>query len=416
MHLYPIMKWISTILVLVTTICYLYQVVYLILPLIMKRKPLNGNKPTRYAILIAARNEEPVISHLLDSINAQDYPKELITTYVVADNCTDNTAKVAEEHGARVFQRFNKQQVGKGYAISYLIEQIRTQVGLEHYDAFLIFDADNLLEKDYVRQINKVCSSGYEAFCGYRNTKNYGSNWLSASYGLWYLHDSTHLNQSRMLLGTSCAVNGTGFGFTTKLLEKVGGWNFFTLTEDIEFATWCATHGIVVGYSHDAILYDEQPTSFKVSTRQRTRWVQGGIQVSCRYSKDLLKGLLRGGRTSYASFETATLSMWGYGMSSLTFCTVLAVAFLSERWGGVALTFGWAILGSYCSMFLMGALTAATEWKRIHATTAQKILSLFAFPIFMMTYAPITLMAFFKKFEWTPVPHTVAISTAELHQ
>lgn len=416
MHLYPIMKEISTVLVILTSICYFYQLVYLILPLIVKPKPLKGNKANRYAILIAARNEESVISHLLDSINAQDYPKELITTYVVADNCTDHTAKIAEAHGARVFQRFNKEKVGKGYAINYLIEQIRTKVGLDQYDAFLIFDADNLLETDYVRQINKVCSSGYEAFCGYRNTKNYGSNWISASYGLWYLHDSTHLNRSRMLLGTSCAVNGTGFGFTTELLKKVGGWNFFTLTEDIEFATWCATHGIKVGYCHDAILYDEQPISFQVSIRQRTRWAQGGIQVSFRYAKDLLKGLLRGGRTTYASFETATLSIWGYGLASLTFCCVLVSALLADHWGGVVEVLGPALAGSYCSMFLIGALTAATEWKRIRATTKQKILSLFAFPIFMMSYAPITMMAFFKKFEWAPVPHTVAISTAELHQ
>ena len=56
--------------------------------------------------------------------------------------------------------------------------------------------------------MNKIVSDGYEAFTGYRNTKNFGDNWLTSGYGIWYLHDSAHLNQSRMLLGTTCAVTG----------------------------------------------------------------------------------------------------------------------------------------------------------------------------------------------------------------
>lgn len=271
MTVYTILKGLSLFLVTLTTICYLYQIVYLIVPFFEKRRKHKPVRLHRFAILIAARNEEAVLPHLLESIRNQGYPAELLDTYVVADNCTDRTAEVARAHGAQVFQRFNKQQVGKGYALNFLLQQIDGNVGLDQYDAFLVFDADNLLEPDYVSQINQTCSDGYEAFCGYRNTKNFGGNWLSAGYGIWYLHDSTHLNRSRMMLGTTCAVTGTGFGFTRALLERCGGWHFFTLTEDIEFNTWCATHGVRIGYCHDAILYDEQPESFRQSWRQRTR-------------------------------------------------------------------------------------------------------------------------------------------------
>lgn len=416
MTLYSILHPISLFLVALTTLCYLYQVVYLVLPFFLKRKPHKLPKATRYAVLIAARNEEAVLPHLLDSIAAQDYPKSLVTTYVIADNCTDRTAEVAQAHGARVFVRFNKTQVGKGYALNYLLEQIRLSGELEDYDAFLIFDADNLLEPDYITNINRVASDGCDAFCGYRNSKNFGSNWLSAGYGLWYLHDSTHMNRSRMLLGTTCAVSGTGFGFTRQLLEKMGGWNFFTLTEDIEFSAWCATRGVRVGYCHDAILYDEQPTSFRVSVKQRTRWVQGGMQVSVRYALDLLKGLFKGGWTSYASFETATMSLWGYGMAIISFGVSLLVTFLAGRWMGLAQAILVALLSAYLSLFAIGALTLATEHKRIKATFWQKVGSMFAFPIFMMSYAPIAMTALFRKFQWAPIEHTVAISTAQMQR
>ncbi|MBQ7801957.1 MAG: glycosyltransferase family 2 protein [Oscillospiraceae bacterium] len=405
---------ISLLLMLLTTVFYSYQIIYLLLPLVRGPKPPEPAPPKRYAILIAARNEEHVLPHLLDSIAAQTYPADRITTYVVADNCTDRTAEEAQAHGARVFRRFDTERVGKGYALSFLLDQIHTEGGLDRFDAFLVFDADNLLDKDYVNQINKLCAAGYPAFCGYRNTKNYGSGWLAAGYGLWYIHESAHLNRSRMALGTCCTVSGTGFGFTRQLLEEMGGWNYHTLTEDIEFSTWCATHGIRIGYCHDAILYDEQPTAFGVSIRQRTRWVQGGIQVSLRRAGDLLRGLLRGGMTAWASFEAITLSLWGYGMSAVSFSCTLLAAFLAGRWTGLATAVLAALVGGYVSMFAIGALTMATERRRVRATRAQKFRSLFTFPLFLFTYIPIALTAVFRKFEWTPIAHTCAISAAQL--
>ena len=414
MNLFQIVEILSTVLVVLTTICYFYQIVYLIASLILKDRPHKRERLHRYAILIAARNEEAVLPHLLDSIAAQDYPGHLIRTFVVADNCTDRTAELAQKHGATVFSRYNHTQVGKGYALNHLLSRIDETAGLSSFDAFLIFDADNLLEPDYVRQINRVASDGYDAFCGYRNSKNFGANWLSAGYGLWYLHDSVHMNGARMRLGITCAVNGTGFGFTRDLLERMGGWNFFTLTEDIQFTTWCATRGIRVGYCQDAILYDEQPTSLLVSIRQRTRWVQGGLQVSIRYAGDLLRGLCKGGRTAYASFETATLSLWGYGMSILSAGSVLMAAYLGGRWMGLAQAVLMGVFWAYISFFLIGALTMATEHRRIKTDLRGKVLALVGFPLFMLTYAPIALTAPFRKFQWLPIQHTNAIAAQEL--
>lgn len=404
----------STCLMLIIFACYSYQALYMVLPLFQKLRPEGSARCTRYAVLIAARNEEAVLPHLLQSIAGQDYPQDLITTYVIADNCTDNTAAVAAANGARVFQRFNTLQIGKGYALNHLLEQIRLSGELDQFDAFLIFDADNLLQRDYIRQINLVRSQGYEVFCGYRNSKNFGDSWVSSGHALWYLHESAHLNQSRMLLGNCCTVSGTGFGFTRQLLDRLGGWNFFTLTEDIEFRTWCATHSVTIGYSHDAVLFDEQPVTFSLSFRQRTRWIQGGIQVSLAYAGDYIRGILKGGHTGWASFECATGSLWGCCLSAFSFLTRMVAIAVSGHWAGLWAALVTALMTSYCSLFLMGLLTMVLEHRRIRATRTQKILSLFTYPLFLLSYLPITVAAIFRKRQWQPIAHTVALSLEEL--
>lgn len=411
------MRTLSLVLFILTSVCFFYQVLYLFLPLVLKRKSLQGDKLHRYAILIAARNEETVLPLLLDSIRKQDYPQELLTVFVVADNCTDNTAKVAQEYGARVFPRHNTQQIGKGYALDFLLSQIDATDGLDQYDCFLVFDADNLLQSDYLTQINKVRCAGYEAFCGYRNTKNFGSNWISSGYGLWYIHESTHLNRSRMGIGTGCAVSGTGFGFTRSVLAQTGGWKFFTLTEDLEFGAWCASQGIKIGYCHDAVLYDEQPLTFRQSWRQRTRWAQGGIQVSFRYIGRLLKGIFTGGSwISYTCFEITTLSLWGFIFAGL--CAVITTVTIGLHLGvsGVLWLMLLGIPISYLSTMLMGAWTLVMEWRRIKASRKDKLRSVFTFPFFMMTWLPITLAAPFQKFRWEPIYHTVAVSADSLSE
>ena len=410
MEPYELLRAVYAVMTVITSVCYFYQFAYLFLPLILRKKSCKKNLPNRYAILIAARNEEAVLPYLLQSIAAQDYTPELITTFVVADNCTDSTARIAREQGAVVYERFSKTHIGKGYALAHLLERIRRDYGPDRFDAYLIFDADNVLAPDYLRQMNRLCSAGYPAFCGYRNCKNFDGNWLSSAYGVWYLHDSEHLNHSRMLLGTCCAVNGTGFGFTARLLEEMGGWHFFTLTEDIEFSTWCATRGIRIGYCRDAVLYDEQPERFRVSWRQRTRWVQGGIQVSCKYGWKLLRGIFRGGYTGYACLETLTLSLWGCLFTGI--CCVLGFvsAYLSGGPSTLLNLLGIGLISSYLSLSGVGALTVLTQWQRIHAPAHKKLLSILFFPIFMLSYLPISLTALFRKFQWAPVEHKVTVS------
>ena len=166
--------------------CYAYQLVFVLIRFFVKDKKHTAKKQHKFAVLISARNESSVIANLLESIHAQHYPKELLDIIVVADNCTDNTADIARQHGATVYERFNHNQVGKGYALDYAFSQIEKSVGIDHYEGYFVFDADNILDENFVAEMNNVFDEGYNVLTSYRNSKNYDSNWISAGYALWF--------------------------------------------------------------------------------------------------------------------------------------------------------------------------------------------------------------------------------------
>lgn len=397
-------------------VCYLYQFFYIFVPFFMKDK---AHKPTvrhRLAVLISARNESQVIGLLLESLNRQTYPRESFTVFVVADNCTDNTAEIAKENGAVVYERFNTEKKGKGHALDYLYSQISKDYGDTHFDAYMVFDADNVLDPHYIEEMNKTFSDGYEVITSYRNSKNYGDNWISAGYALWFLRESEYLNHSRMLLNTSCAVSGTGFMFASKIMRETNGWKFFLLTEDIEFTVYNVVNGRKIGYAKDAVLYDEQPVTFAQSWRQRLRWAKGYLQVWGKFGGSLLKNL----------FSNKFSSCYDMTMTILPALIMSILTLVNSLVGIIAgLIFGWDILtilaslgctlwGIYATLWVIGAITVATQWKQIHCSAFKKIFYSFTFPLFMLTYLPIAITAIFKKVEWSPIVHSKAKNLAEI--
>ena len=217
-------KYINLIAGLLFFALYFYQFIYLLVPYIKKEEPHKPVKMHRYAVLISARNEENVISTLVDSIHRQSYPQELIDVYVIADNCTDKTAEMAQNAGAIVFVRNDMDNVGKGYALDYALHRIFKEKGEDFYDGFMVFDADNILDTDYIKSMNQTFSDGHRIITSYRNSTNYGTNWISAGYALWYIRESKFLNYSRMLLHTGCAISGTGFLVHKDVIKRIGGW------------------------------------------------------------------------------------------------------------------------------------------------------------------------------------------------
>ena len=400
---------------------YSYQFVYILVALFHKSTPEKGNGETHihnYAILIAARNESQVIAQLISSIQGQSYPQDNINIFVIADNCTDNTAEIARNAGAIVWERFNKNQVGKGYALDFLFSKIFESYPQNQFDGFFVFDADNLLDVNYIAEMNRIFNNGHKIITSYRNSKNYADNWLSAGYSLWFLRESKYMNNARMILETGCAISGTGFLVSLDIIKENGGWPFHLLTEDIEFSNHNAISGNRIAYCKSAIFYDEQPTTFRQSWNQRMRWAKGFYQVFGKYGASLIKTMFK--KRSFYAFDMFMTILPGMVLTSVTMSLNLIIIIL-----GLAIDFDissvinlfvTSLMTLYVLLFTIGSITVVTEWKMIHCRAFFKVAYLFTFPLFMLTYIPIAIVAMFtRRVEWKPIRHNSVTTPCGIH-
>ena len=224
------------------------------------------------------------------------------------------------------------------------------------------------------------------------------------------------------MCGTSCAVSGVLHLISAKLVEGMHGWDFHTLTEDIQFTTFCAVHGVRIGYA-PAEFFDEQPVTLKASIKQRMRWTKGFYQVLFTYGGQLLTSIGRHHR--FAAYDM--LMVVGPAMLISLVCllanvTFIAVGYLSHGFlatdaeltmcvGSVVMMLAYM----YGTFFFMGLITTLAERKHIHCRQAWRVVAnLFTFPIFMFTYIPLTVAALFLKVDWVPTPHDVSVSLEEV--
>lgn len=403
------------ILSIIFTVCYLYQFFYVFVGLFKKPIRFKAKKNHRYAVVICARNERRVIGNLIESVKHQTYPEDLVDVFVVADNCTDTTPEVARKAGAIVYERHNTEKVGKGYALDWFFKALDRDYADKGYEAFIIFDADNVLDPHFIEEMNGTFDAGYRIVTSYRNSKNYDHNWITAGYSLWFLREAKFLNNSRMQLGNSCAISGTGFLVSKEIIDANGGWIHHLLTEDIEFTTDSIIKGEKIGYCGDAILYDEQPTTFRQSYFQRLRWAKGFYQVFAKYSGRLLKGVFKGNFSCYDMLMTLMPAMLLTLVSIvLALCAIPVCASMQLDSFPMVKTLLETVLSFYLMFFLLGALTTITERKQIHCGKVKRVLYLFTFPLFMLTYIPISLIALFTKVEWKPIKHSVSITVDDI--
>ena len=386
----------------------LYQAVCIVISLFAKpikfpEAPMNK----RYAVLISARNEANVIGNLIDCLHSQTYPSELIDIWLVADNCTDNTAEVARNMGCHVIERFNKEQVGKGYALTYLLDQMNESGASDPYDAFFVFDADNKLDKHYIEEMNKGFQAGFKILTSYRNSVNLSDNWVSSGSALWFIRESRFVSASRMWLGNSCHAGGTGFMFSQEIMRRNNGWKFHLLTEDLEFTMDSVLHGDRIGYCGTAILYDEQPVTFAQSWRQRLRWSKGFLQVFRYYGPALIKRAVRERDFSAVDFTLLLCPFTVLGIARVLLGMLFAACgFVTWQSQLNSLT-GWTsgIVVSVIGMMGLAALTIVAERDHVGATNKELLAYVLAFPIYMLSYVPISFQAVFAKSEWKPIEH-----------
>lgn len=372
-------------------------------PVVFPNAPFDKH----FAVLISARNEERVVGNLINSIHDQTYPANMIDIWLVADNCTDKTADLARSLGCYVVERHDEQKIGKGYALTYLLDQIQNQGFAKKYDAYFVFDADNRLDKHYIEEMNKAFQSGFKILTSYRNSVNFSDNWVSSGSALWFIRESRFLNSSRMVFGSSCHVGGTGFMFSREIMERNNGWKFHLLTEDLEFSMDSVLHGDRIGYCGTAILYDEQPVTFKQSWRQRLRWSKGYLQVFRYYGPALITRALRERDFSAVDLTILicplTVLAVIRGVFGILFPALGFVTWTSQI-GELSDSIAVAVLG-LLALMVLAAITVLAERDKIGATNKELFAYCLSFPIFMLSYLPISFQAIFANPGWKPIEH-----------
>ena len=367
----------------------------------------------RFALVIAAHNEELVIGHVIDSLVNQNYPKKLYDIFVVADNCTDRTAAIARRHGAIVYKRFDVKNRGKGHALEWIFVQIYEMS--DKYDVISVFDADNIVSSNYLDEMNRQLCKGHKVVQGYIDSKNPYDSWITISYSIAFWLSNRIFQLPRYYLGLCCGLCGTGFCVDISILKKIG-WGATCLTEDLEFTMKLALNGMKVAWAHDAIVYDEKPLTLKQSWRQRKRWMQGHADCAARFLWPLFKRAFR--ESDLIAFDCA---VYLFQPIRFVFIGLISIMLWIQTFYPEApfytmqYVFPAAIWYIFIILqFLYGPLVVLAE----NRFDMRVLIGFIVYPFYCLTWVPITIQGFLSKNNkvWNHTQHTREITIKDLEK
>lgn len=379
-----------------------------------KEEPAEKYKPVkRFALIVAAHNEEKVIGHVVDSLSRQNYPKELYDIFVIADNCTDKTADIAKAHGAIVYKRVNLEKRGKGFALEWMFGKIYQMD--DKYDIISVFDADNLVSANFLPEMNKQLCKGHKVVQGYIDSKNPFDSWITCSYSIAFWMSNRVFQLARSYLGLSCGLCGTGFCIDLEVLKKIG-WGATCLTEDLEFTMKLAMNDMKVGWAHNAVVYDEKPLTLAQSWRQRKRWMQGHADCASRFLKPLFKKAFKD--ANLTAFDCAVYLFQPIRFIFIGLITVMLwiqTVFPQSPFYTLKYVFPTAVWYVFITLqFFYGPLIVMAEKK----FRLKIVLGFLIYPFYCLTWVPITIQGFMSKNNksWSHTSHTREISINDLEK
>lgn len=412
-------NWVIVALLCVSALLLLYKIFFHIYGLFPAKKFKQAKSQHKFAILVPARNESNVINSLLKSFSNCDYPKELFDIYVIVESEKDPTVEICKNYKNVVsFVRPNLDIKTKGGALDQIIKHLVNDGIAEQkgYDAYFVFDADNVIAPNFLSEMNKAFDEGYEFCLGYRNSKNWNDGWIASCSALTFSMINTFQNKCRARFTQNILVSGTGFYMSSRIINNLAGWPFYTLAEDVEISNYAVMHNIKATYNEYAEYFDEQPTNLKTSWNQRLRWVKGYSQVHKKYHKEMFKSALFSRENRICKFEFSIniipmlvpiASVFLY----IVFMLVLGFVGLGLKVPAVEyqtafINFGFACLGLYSFFFLYTMALLLAERKHINITFFNGVITCFMNPFFLAIYIPIFINSLFKKeVKWTQINH-----------
>lgn len=384
--------------------------------ILMRRNKIHliprGKKKIKTAILIPARNESKVISGLLDSLMRQTVKVNLKDVYVIIENKNDPTYKIVKEYGMNIFVRPTPERQRKGYALDECIQDILKK--RKHYDAYVIFDADNILKEDCLEKLYESYEKGYDLVSSYRNSKNGNASTVAACSSLIFSLVNGMGNEVQQKCDGNVILCGTGLFISGDLIKEWGGFPFHELTEDFEISMYAVLHGIKTDYNKDAIVYDEQPLTLRQNIKQHTRWIKGFLNCAQKYSRKLLhkarKKPHNEGSCKFYGYHILPILYIVVGVSFLVITLLLgSIVFLCLQnviWIKYFLWFILLLIAVYIILFLFTAYLLIIEKGKLNLTKERKLQCLFYNPIYMISFVPSFIIALVNpNVFWTPVEH-----------
>ena len=402
----------------IITIYWIYQLVVSICSFVtLKEKPFIVNKNHKFLAIIPAHNEEAVVGNLIESLQKQNYPKNKYDIIVITDNCTDKTKDVAQSYGVKIFERHEEDPAKrtKGDALRLLLNTLLSDPKMD-YDAFCVFDADNIVDPNFITAMNKHLCQGEEVVQGYRDIKNPTDSWIASGYAIFYWTMNRFYHLARYNAGLSPLINGTGFMVKFDAIRPTG-WNTNTLTEDIEFSLKRIIQGKRLGWATDAVVYDEQPVKFKPSWSQRSRWTIGHIQCLFEYTKPLAKAA--SSNKTLMNFDGLLYMLGSIPMFVITILLLVlnAISYLFN--GMTTPDFIMNIVRYIVPTFILPILTAIIIMVIDKKPIKKMWKGLLMYPIFLGSWLLINFKCLFKRdTTWEKIEHVrnVKIEDKKLNQ
>ncbi|MBQ8429829.1 MAG: glycosyltransferase family 2 protein [Clostridia bacterium] len=411
----------------VLTVLYAYKGIIFLVGLFGHRKFKPTERRHRYGICVAARNEERVIENFLQSVARQDYPVDKITVFIVAHNCTDRTAQIARafrENGLQVvvYEYDAPKEKTKGFALQYLFKRIGEGYGIESFDGYFVFDADNVISQSYVTKMNEAFDEGNKIVTSFRSSKNANQNWISFGYAMHWMRTCLAENRGKGILKQACRIQGTGFLFANELVKN--GWKYTTLTEDRSFCTDAVVQNYRISYCDEAVFYDEQPYRLKVALRQRLRWAKGHLQSTVENCPKLIQNMFRKNKNFTITYDCFWLNFPRSVESGIRkLIKILLELWLAVYttgifgwWKGLFIAWGFDVLTTLLGNLAMEIAVLIVYRKRIERENIfKRVFHMCMFPLFDVVGTWSSYVALFKKVEWKPIPHDRVVDIERLN-
>lgn len=388
---------ISEIIITISILTLLYKY------LIMKK---NTNYPQKeknghnYAILIPARNESLVIEKLLISIENQTKKIKPEDVYVIVETKKDKTVSIVEKHKMTIVYRKNLNKKRKGFALDDAIKEILKSN--KKYDAYFIFDADNILDKNYIKEMTKSFDEGYDIGIGYRNTKN-SKNLVSAASALTFSMINTIGNKRKSKYTNNLIISGTGYYIKGTIIESWKGFPFNSLTEDYELSLYSILNNLTTTYNDSAIYYDEQPEIFDVTITQRSRWIKGYFDARRNYIHKIRKSISKKDK-NYASKITALIGVNPLITLIIGILLLLIDSITSFKNFIISLLIIFILI--YITLMIFTYIIIKKEENKLDIKVS-KILLIFYNPFYLLSYIYCLYIAVTKKdLGWQEIKHT----------